>query len=143
MRASVQPQEIKDLMFGHGRKGARGHYDYDEQTIKENFAKVFEHLSINRLQTRTDIAKLKEEFAATKSQLADMMVKQEKENTDLKRQVKSLTDFAQSVKPLVENVDEIAEFLKQRREEKEIEKQIKHQEQEDEEKAKISEELEK
>ena len=58
LRASVSPQELKDLMFGHGRKGARGHYDYDELTIKEAYAKVFEHLSINGLQVRADLKKV-------------------------------------------------------------------------------------
>ena len=55
LRASVSPQELKDLMFGHGRKGARGHYDYDDRTIIEAYQRVFEHLSINALQTGNDI----------------------------------------------------------------------------------------
>ena len=129
LRASVQPQEVKDLMMGHGRKGARGHYDYDEQTIKENYTKVFEHLSINGLQTRTDIAKLKEEFILTKSQLADMMAKQQKENERLENQLKTVTRMLGEMKPLIENIDEISEFLEKRREEKEIEKQVKQHEQ--------------
>lgn len=73
LRANVQPQEIKDLMMGHGRKGARGHYDYDEATIKENYAKAFEHLSINGLQTRTDVIKLKEDLSKAKVEFADMV----------------------------------------------------------------------
>jgi hypothetical protein len=60
LRAGVSPQELKDLMFGHGRKGARGHYDYDELTIKEAYGKVFEHLSINGLQVRNDLKKVME-----------------------------------------------------------------------------------
>ena len=44
--------------MGHGRKGARGHYDYDDVTIKEAYGRVFEHLSINGLQVRADIKKL-------------------------------------------------------------------------------------
>ena len=54
LHAGVSPQELKDLMFGHGRKGARGHYDYDDMTIKEAYQRVFEHLSINGLQVRND-----------------------------------------------------------------------------------------
>ena len=45
-------------MFGHGRKGARGHYDYDDLTIREAYGKVFEHLSINGLQVRADLKKV-------------------------------------------------------------------------------------
>jgi hypothetical protein len=76
LRANIQPQEVKDLMFGHGRKGARGHYDYDEFTIREAYKHAFEHLSINGLQTRTDMAKLKEDFEKVKIQLADTIAKQ-------------------------------------------------------------------
>ena len=58
LHAGVSPQELKDLMFGHGRKGARGHYDYDDMTIKEAYQRVFEHLSINGLQVRNDLKKV-------------------------------------------------------------------------------------
>ena len=33
LRADIKT-EVKDLMMGHARLGARGHYDYDEQTIR-------------------------------------------------------------------------------------------------------------
>lgn len=58
LHAGVSPQELKDLMMGHGRRGARGHYDYDDVTIKEAYGRVFEHLSINGLQVRADIKKI-------------------------------------------------------------------------------------
>lgn len=61
LRAGIQ-SEIKDVMFGHERKGARSHYDYDEFTIKENYALAFEYLSINGFQTREDIAQIKEDL---------------------------------------------------------------------------------
>ena len=76
LRANIQPQEIKDVMMGHQRRGARSHYDYDEFTIRENYKHAFEHLSINGLQTRTDMAKLKEDFEKVKIQLADTIAKQ-------------------------------------------------------------------
>ncbi len=79
LRANIQPQEMKDLMFGHQRRGARSHYDYDEQTIRENYTKAFEHMTINGLQTRTDIAKLKEEMIKQKAEFADMLVEQKRE----------------------------------------------------------------
>ena len=59
LRANIQPQELKDLLMGHQRRGARKKYDYDDITIREAYQRAFEHLSINGLQTRTDIAKLK------------------------------------------------------------------------------------
>lgn len=138
LRASVQPQEVKDLMFGHGRKGARGHYDYDEQTIKENYTKVFEYLSINGLQTRTDIAKLKEEFTVTKIQLADTIAKQEKKNQDLEGEVEKLNKM---LHPFIDNIDEISEFLQDRREEKEAKARVERDKQEQEEKDRAKKEL--
>lgn len=62
LRANVQPQETKDLMMGHARLSARKNYDYDDVTIKEAYSRAFEHLTINGIQTRQDIAKLKEDF---------------------------------------------------------------------------------
>jgi integrase len=62
LRANIQPQELKDVMMGHKRLGARGHYAYDETTIKEAYSQAFEHLTINGIQAREDLAKLKEEF---------------------------------------------------------------------------------
>jgi integrase len=85
LRANVQPQELKDLMMGHQRRGARKKYDYDEITIREAYQRVFEHLSINGLQTRTDIAKLKEDFIKTKSQFIDMLT-EERQKNDSERQ---------------------------------------------------------
>ena len=46
-------------MMGHARIGARKHYDYDEYTIKEAYAKAFEHLSINGIQSREDLAEMR------------------------------------------------------------------------------------
>jgi hypothetical protein len=61
LRADIK-SEIKDLMMGHARLGARGHYDYDAQTILDAYSKAFDHLSINGLQVRQDVAKLKEDM---------------------------------------------------------------------------------
>jgi hypothetical protein len=101
LRANVQPQEIKDLMFGHGRKGARSHYDYDEATIKENYAKAFEFLSINGLQTRTDIAKLKEDLTKTKSDFWDKMSKSEAKNEELEKQVAEMQEGVSFLKKYI------------------------------------------
>jgi hypothetical protein len=59
LRADIK-SEVKDLMMGHARQSARKHYDYDDVTIKEAYARAFEHLSINGLQVRKDIKKVME-----------------------------------------------------------------------------------
>jgi site-specific recombinase XerD len=64
LRADIK-NEVKDLMMGHARLGARGHYDYDAETIKESYLRAFEHLSINGIQSREDLAKLREDMNQT------------------------------------------------------------------------------
>jgi len=71
LRSGIR-QEIKDLMMGHSRAGARGHYDYDEYTIKEAYSKAFEHLSINGAQSREDIAQLKTSVTETKKEMEEL-----------------------------------------------------------------------
>lgn len=72
LRARIQPQELKDVMLGHKRLGARGHYAYDEYTIKEAYTMAFEHLTVNGIQTREDVHKLELEQKELKSQIFDM-----------------------------------------------------------------------
>jgi len=62
LRANIQPQELKDVMIGHGRKGARKHYPYDEHTIAEAYTRAFEHLTINGIQSREDLAQMKQQI---------------------------------------------------------------------------------
>ena len=122
LRANVQPQEVKDLMFGHGRKGARGHYDYDEYTIREAYKNAFEYLSINGLQTRTDIARLKEEFTSAKSQLADMIAEQKAELERVKGKLGFLDKYIGNVKTLIEDKEDMEKlwaFFEALRKEKE------------------------
>jgi hypothetical protein len=83
LRAGIQA-EIKDLMMGHGRKGARKHYDYDAETIKEAYTQAFEHLSINGIQSREDIAKLREDMERT-------IGKQAKQIEDLTTKLNTIT----------------------------------------------------
>jgi len=63
-------QEIKDIMFGHERAGARGHYHVSEATIKEAYEKVFPYLSINSIRrSREDIARI----STQQKELIDML----------------------------------------------------------------------
>lgn len=83
LKAHVTPQEIKDVMMGHKRQGARGHYAYDEDTIREWYAKAFENLSINGIQSREDFAKFRED---TNKMIGKLTV----ENEQMKQQIKEM-----------------------------------------------------
>ena len=119
LRANIQPQEVKDLMFGHGRKGARGHYDYDEFTIREAYTHAFEHLSINGLQTRTDIAKLKEDFDKVKIQLASTIAEQNKKLAFLDKYIGSVNELIEDKA----DVEKLWAFFEALRKEKDGQKQ--------------------
>ncbi len=100
LRAGVSPQELKDLMFGHGRKGARGHYDYDEFTIREAYGKVFEHVSINGLQVRNDVTKLSKTvmgLTETIGVFQRQLEAKDKELDDVKSELKALSSLIKQV----------------------------------------------
>ena len=80
LRAEIQPQEIKDVFMGHKRHGARAHYAYDEITIKEAYAKAFQYLTINGIQSRKDI----EELRKAQFTQAKLLTQLGEENQDLK-----------------------------------------------------------
>lgn len=72
--------EIKDLMFGHKRLGARGHYAFNEQTIRTAYKKAFRYLSINHgVQAKQDLQKIENSLIG----LSETVVKQRKQITQL------------------------------------------------------------
>jgi hypothetical protein len=89
LRANLT-QEIKDLMMGHGRKGARSHYSYDEYTIREAYKTAFDYLSINGIQARNDIAEMKNSFTVTLNQLTATLAEVNERNAKLEAELKSL-----------------------------------------------------
>jgi hypothetical protein len=84
LRANIKG-EIKDLMMGHGRKSARKHYDYDEETIKEAYDRAFEHLTVNGIQTREDMKKLQDQIKQDKAELASAIAELRQQNKQLEQ----------------------------------------------------------
>jgi hypothetical protein len=77
-------------------------------------------LSINGLQTRTDVANLKAEFTENKLTFADTVAKQDKKNKKLESDLETVTGVLKGLQPIIDNMDEVVEFLAKRREEKEL-----------------------
>lgn len=96
LRADLK-QEIKDLMMGHQRLGARGHYGYDSQTIIEAYTKAFEYLSINGMQSREDLSKIKED-------MNKLIGKQQIEIEDRKQENKALNERIGKLEESLKNV---------------------------------------
>jgi hypothetical protein len=94
--AAVKPHlnpEIKDLLMGHDRGGAKNNYQYNDETIKEAYISAFEYLSINGLQSRSDIAKIKENLnALIGSQQVEIETRKAERKADLER-IGKLEDF--------------------------------------------------
>lgn len=101
LRAGVQPQELKDLMFGHARQSARKHYDYDETTIKEAYQRTFEHLSINGMQTRMDIKKVMDALKTVEDTNVIFQQRVERLEGENKQTKEEFEDFIQSAKNIL------------------------------------------
>jgi integrase len=107
LRANIQPQELKDLLMGHRRQGARKKYSYDDITVKEAYAKAFEFMTINGLQTRTDIAKLKEDMIKQKADFYDQLKAQK---ADFEKKLNDFHKFVEkNLDPMLHIVSKIGE----------------------------------
>jgi integrase len=100
LRAKIQPQEVKDLLMGHQRSGARSHYGYDEETIKEAYIAAFEFLSINGIQSREDLKKLKAEVDQKTQMLTEIITKQQNKIDELEGKFEA--KLAEKVKMLID-----------------------------------------
>jgi site-specific recombinase XerD len=106
-------QEIKDVMMGHARLSARKHYSYDDVTIKENYQSAFEHLSINGIQSREDLAELKTAFNTTKTQLAQLITELSERNAKLEAKLESMgVDIHDIKKTIPDMQNDILEIQK-------------------------------
>jgi len=99
LRADIK-SEVKDLMMGHSRQSARKHYDYDDVTIREAYARAFEYLSINGLQVREDIKKV---MGALKSV--------EDANVAIQRQLKAKDKELEEVKTELSALSNLVKLL--------------------------------
>jgi uncharacterized coiled-coil protein SlyX len=80
LRANIQPQELKDILMGHKRLGARGHYAYDEITIREAYQKTFKYSSINHgAQARKDLERIENSLIG----LSTTITRQQQKITEL------------------------------------------------------------
>lgn len=101
LRAGIEPQEIKDLMFGHARQSARKHYDYDETTIREAYQRTFEYLSINGMQTRMDIKKVMDALKSVEDTNVVFQQRIERLEGENKQTKEEFEDFVESAKNIL------------------------------------------
>ena len=99
LRASIQT-EIKSIMMGHKRTGSREFYAYDKVTIEENYAKVFQYLTINGIQSKKDI----EELRKTQYVQAKTIAQFVEENQKQKEQIDGLTNSYKKLENMVAQI---------------------------------------
>lgn len=92
LRADIK-SEVKDIMMGHMRLGARGHYGYDEQTILEAYTKAFEFMSINGMQSREDLSKIKADLNALIGAQQVQIEQQKQDRIEDRTRIAKLEDF--------------------------------------------------
>jgi integrase len=102
LRANIQPQELKDVMMGHKRRGARANYAYDELTIKEAYAKAFEYLTINGIQTKKDVAELRQAQITQSKTISELAERNRELNERLLDTEKRLIDMEKAIKKVLE-----------------------------------------
>lgn len=91
LRANIQPQELKDLLMGHKRAGARSHYAYDKITILEAYGKTFKYLSINSgTQVRKDLEDLKDYLEKRIEEQAIIIRKQQETIESMQNAIRDL-----------------------------------------------------
>lgn len=112
LRADIK-SEVKDLFMGHARLSARGSYDYDEFTIREAYTKIFENLSINGIQSREDLAELRNSFNVTKTQLAELITELKERNDKLEAKLTELGVDVNSIKKTIPTMQTDIKVLKE------------------------------
>ena len=100
LRANIQPQELKDVLMGHKRKGARKNYAFDEITIKEAYVKAFKFMCVNGIQTKRDLAELRQAQISN----AKTLTKLAEENKALKEIVNLQTKLTQNMKKQLDDI---------------------------------------
>jgi integrase len=90
LRANIQPQELKDLLMGHGRIGARANYGYDEETIRVAYLSAFAYLSINGIQSREDLSAIKRDMKKQTDYLVQIITEIKAQNDKFKTKLESL-----------------------------------------------------
>ena len=109
---SVKPHlnpEIKDLMMGHDRIGARNNYQYNDETIRESYISAFEYLTINGIQSREDISKIKGDLNKL---IGQQQVQIEEQKTELKSLKDLVTTQSAKLDVVSEELKEVGAVLK-------------------------------
>lgn len=120
LRSEVK-QEVKDLMFGHKRLGARGHYHCSPTTIKEAYSKAFKYLSINHgTQTKQALKQVQQSIIG----LSQTIAKQQNEINELTEKLRTIFDVPFYIKT-VERPDGKEEYYLMKTERITDEKSIK------------------
>lgn len=110
LRADIK-QELKDVMMGHKRESARGHYHVSETTIKEAYAKAFRYLSINSgMQAKADLFAIRQSLVGQAQTITEMQKKIDTLGKALEREEFSRR-IREQVVPLIIEIEDARELV--------------------------------
>jgi len=123
-------QEIKDLLFGHKRSGAKSSYAFTEDIIRQAYIKAFKKLSINGFrQTKKQIAELEKKFDTGIEALSETVARQKQEIEEQKREIGELQQKTNEYRdrmlelegkiPILDELTELKKMMYQKKNEKE------------------------
>ena len=97
---------MKDLLMGHEREGARANYSYDDETIREAYISAFEFLSINGIQSREDLATIKEGMKKQENYLVSLIAEMKERNDKLEAKLTEMGVDVSTIKKTMTNIEE-------------------------------------
>ena len=84
------------------------------RTIKETYAKAFEYLSINGIQSREDLAELRNAFNTTKIQLAELITELKDRNDKLEAKLTELGVDVNTIKETTTNLTDRISYIEKK-----------------------------
>jgi len=102
-------QEVKDVMVGHKRLGARENYEITEDTIRESYLNTFRFLTINGFgSTSRKVEELEVRFTEQIRAMTQIITDLQKENAYLKTQ---LAQHGNSINEMLNNFTDLNKRL--------------------------------
>ena len=111
MRAELN-QDVKDVMMGHKRAGARGDYECSEATVRQVYNKAFRFLSINHgVQVRDDLKLMENTVTGLAKTIAQQQEKIDKVEQASKEYLERNEALTLELKKIAEQIKELEKLI--------------------------------
>jgi site-specific recombinase XerD len=94
-------QEVKDMMVGHKRQGARENYEITEDTIRESYQNAFKFLTINGFgSTSRKVEELETKFDAQNRATVETIARLQSQLNEIESKIAILKEFPELLKQI-------------------------------------------